>query len=98
MPSDADGSFSLGLSTTVLPAAIASGKNHIGTMAGKLNGEMIADRTERLADRVDVDAGRRVLGEAALEQLRDAAGELDHLLAAGHLAERVGVHLAVLGR
>jgi hypothetical protein len=25
----------------VLPAAIAMGKNHIGTMAGKLNGEMI---------------------------------------------------------
>ena len=36
----ADGSFSLGLRTTVLPAAIAIGKNHIGTMAGKLNGEM----------------------------------------------------------
>ncbi len=36
-----DGSFSLGLSTTVLPAAIAIGKNHIGTMAGKLNGEMM---------------------------------------------------------
>ena len=39
--SDADGSFSEGLSTTVLPAAMAIGKNHIGTMAGKLNGEMI---------------------------------------------------------
>ena len=38
---DALGSFSLGLSTTVLPAAIAMGKNHIGTIAGKLNGEMI---------------------------------------------------------
>src|ERR1700676_3558853 len=38
--SDADGSFSLGLSTTVLPAAIAIGKNHIGTIAGKLNGEI----------------------------------------------------------
>ena len=38
---DADGSFSDGLSTTVLPAAIAIGKNHIGTMAGKLNGEMM---------------------------------------------------------
>ena len=37
----ADGSFSLGLSTTVLPAAIAIGKNHIGTIAGKLNGLMI---------------------------------------------------------
>ncbi len=32
------GSFSLGFSTTALPAAIAMGKNHIGTMAGKLKG------------------------------------------------------------
>jgi hypothetical protein len=37
----AEGSFSLGLSTTVLPAAIAIGKNHIGTIAGKLNGLMM---------------------------------------------------------
>lgn len=36
------GSFSDGLSTTVLPAAMAMGKNHIGTMAGKLKGEMMA--------------------------------------------------------
>src|SRR6185437_708602 len=39
--SDADGSFSLGLSTTALPAAIATGKNHMGTIAGKLNGLMM---------------------------------------------------------
>src|SRR4051812_34756651 len=39
---DADGSFSEGLSTTVLPHAIALGTNHSGTMAGKLNGEMTA--------------------------------------------------------
>ncbi len=37
-----DGSFSLGLIITAFPAAIAIGKNHIGTMAGKLKGEMIA--------------------------------------------------------
>nr|WP_254801958.1 hypothetical protein [Kitasatospora sp. SUK 42] len=55
------------------------------------------DRAERLADRVDVDAGGRLLGEAALEQLRDAAGVLDDLQAAGDLAQRVRVHLAVLG-
>src|SRR3954453_1370608 len=36
----ADGSFSLGLRITVLPHAMAIGTNHIGTMAGKLNGEM----------------------------------------------------------
>ena len=35
------GSFSLGFSTTVLPAAMAMGKNHIGTIAGKLKGLMI---------------------------------------------------------
>ena len=35
------GTFSDGLSTTVFPAAMATGKNHIGTIAGKLNGLMI---------------------------------------------------------
>ena len=36
-----EGTFSLGFSTTVLPAAMASGKNHIGTIAGKLNGQIM---------------------------------------------------------
>src|SRR5919206_2013264 len=40
--SAAEGSCSLGLRMTVLPVAIAMGKNHIGTIAGKLNGLMIA--------------------------------------------------------
>ncbi len=40
--SDADGSFSDGLSTNALPHAMASGNIHIGTMAGKLNGVMPA--------------------------------------------------------
>src|SRR6476620_7391036 len=35
---DADGSFSLGLSTNVLPHASAVENIHIGTIAGKLNG------------------------------------------------------------
>ena len=38
---EADGSFSDGFMTTVFPAAMAIGKNHIGTMTGKLNGLMI---------------------------------------------------------
>ena len=38
--SAAEGSFSLGFSTTAFPAAIAIGANHRGTMTGKLNGEM----------------------------------------------------------
>src|SRR5919204_6809811 len=39
---DADGSFSDGLSTNVLPQAIAGAHIHIGTIAGKLNGVMPA--------------------------------------------------------
>jgi hypothetical protein len=39
---DADGSFSDGLSTNVLPQAMAMGNIHIGTMAGKLKGVMPA--------------------------------------------------------
>ena len=40
--SDADGSFSDGFSTNVLPQAMALANIHIGTMAGKLNGVMPA--------------------------------------------------------
>ena len=36
--SDADGSFSDGLSTNVLPHASAGAHIHMGTIAGKLNG------------------------------------------------------------
>ena len=52
---------------------------------------------ERLAQLVHVDARRRLLGVRALQQVRDAARELDVLEATSHLAERVGQHLAVLG-
>ena len=38
MKFDADGSRSLGLSTNVLPQAMATGYIHIGTITGKLNG------------------------------------------------------------
>ena len=54
------------------------------------------DHPEGLADRVDVDLGRDALGEAALLQVRDAAGELHDLQAAADLAERISQHLAVL--
>ena len=63
----ADGSFSQGFSTTVLPVAIAIGKNHIGTIAGKLNGLMMPTTPSGCSQRVDVDAGRDVLGVLALE-------------------------------
>ena len=56
-----------------------------------------ADDAERLTHRVDVDAGRDVLGVGALRQVAEAARELDDLHAAGDLAVGVGEHLAVLG-
>ena len=82
----------------MLPQAMASGNIHIGTMAGKLNGVMPATTPTGCRMRVRVDAGGDVLREAALEQVRDAAGELDDLQAAGDLARGVGGHLAVLLR
>ncbi len=42
MKSEADGSFSDGFRTNVLPHAIAGAHIHIGTIAGKLNGVMPA--------------------------------------------------------
>jgi hypothetical protein len=51
-----------------------------------------------LADRVDVDAGRGLLREAAFEQRGDAADVLNDLETALHLALRVGEDLAVLLR
>jgi hypothetical protein len=52
---------------------------------------------QRLAQRPVVDAGAHLVGEVALEQLRNAAGELDDVDAAADFALRVGEHLAVLG-
>ncbi len=56
------------------------------------------DHAERLAQRVDVDAGARALGVLTLEQVRDADGELDDLDAALDVALGVGDGLAVFER
>ena len=45
-----------------------------------------------------VDVGADVLGHLALQEVWDADRELDDLETAGHLAERVVMGLAVLGR
>ena len=81
----------------VLPQAMATGYIHMGTITGKLNGVMPGHHAQRLADRGGVDPVGDVLGELALEQVGDAAGELDHLDAPGHLPPGVLQHLAVLG-
>ena len=87
---DADGSFSDGLSTNVFPHASAGAHIHIGHHRREVERRDAGDDAERLADRVDVDPGRGLLGEAALEQRRDPAAVLDHLEPARDLAERVG--------
>ena len=69
-----------------------------GHHRGEVERRDSGDDAERLPDRVDVDPGRDLLGHVALEEVRDPAGELDHLEPARDLAHRVGEHLAVLGR
>ena len=66
--------------------------------AGEVEWRDAGDHAERLAQRVAVDVGADVLGDLALQQVRDADGELDDLEAAGDLAQGVVVGLAVLGR
>ena len=54
----------------VLPPPIANGRNHIGTIAGKLNGRDRRADADRLADRLAVDVGRDALEVAPLHRLR----------------------------
>ena len=56
------------------------------------------DHAQRLTDLEHVDAGGHLLGEAALQQVRDRRRVLDVLEPALHLAHRVREHLAVLRR
>jgi hypothetical protein len=75
---------------------MATGKNQHGTIAGKLADHR--DHAERLADGEHVDVRRHRVGELALQDLRDPARELDHLLAARDLTTSVAQDLAVLRR
>ena len=67
------GSFSEGLSTKVLPQAIATGNIHIGTMAGKLNGVMPAHtptgwRTDQLSTPVPTFSVNSLLSSCGIPQ------------------------------
>src|SRR5487761_122209 len=69
----ADGSFSLGLSTTALPQAIAMGANHSGTMTGKLNGVIRAHtptdwRIDVTSICVETDSENPPLSKAGIPQ------------------------------
>ena len=66
--------------------------------AGEVERRDAGDDAERLAQRVAVDVGADVLGDLALQQVRDADRELDDFEPARHLAEGVVMGLAVLGR
>ena len=94
---DADGSFSDGFSTNVLPQASAGAHIHMGTIAGKLNGVIPATTPSGCRIEYTSTPVEACSEKLALEQLGDAAAVLDHLEPARHLAQRVGEHLAVLG-
>ena len=68
--SDADGSFSLGFSTNVLPHAIARRQHPQRHHRREVERRDAGDDAERLADRVHVDAGGGLLAEPALQQVR----------------------------
>jgi hypothetical protein len=76
--------------------ADGSRKHPAGHHAREVERRDARHHTERLAHRPVVDAARDLLREIALQQLRDAAGELEDLDAARHLTLRVREHLAVL--
>jgi hypothetical protein len=86
-----------GLQHEGVAAGDATGNIQHGTITGKVERRDAGHHAQRLAHGPVVDAGRDLLGVVALEQLRNAAGELDDVDAARDLALRVGEHLAVLG-
>ena len=88
MQSRRDGSRSLGLSTKVLPQRDGDRVHPHRHHGREVERRDAGAHAERLAEGEDVDAGGDLVGVVALEQLRDAAGELDHLEAALHLAAR----------
>ena len=96
MKIDGDGSRSLGFRTNALPHAIATGIHPHRHHHREVERRDAGDDAERLAHRPVVDPGRDLVGVVALEQLRDAARELDDVDAARDLALRVAEDLAVL--
>ncbi len=65
---------------------------------GEIERRDAGDDAERLAHRIEVDAGAGAIGVFALHQMRNAEREFDHLDAALDVALGVGDRLAVLAR
>ena len=84
--------------TTVLPQAIAYGRNQNGIIPGKLNGAMIAHTPSGWRIIISSMPGGDVFGVVALNEDRRAARDLDVLDRAPHLAARLRERLAALHR
>ena len=76
-----------------LPQAIAGANFHIGIIAGKVERRDAGNHAKRLAQRIHVDPRPGAVGELALQQMRNAAGELAHLDAALDVAVASGTVL-----
>ncbi len=81
-----------------LPQAIAGASFHKRDHRGKVERRDAGDDAERLAHRIEVDAGAGAVGIFALHQMRHAEREFDHFDAALNVALGVGDRLAVLAR
>ena len=81
-----------------LPQAIAGANFHKRDHRRKVERRDAGDDAERLAHRIEVDAGPGAVGVLAFHQMRDAEREFDHFDAALDVALGVGDRLAVLAR
>ena len=88
--------FLRGLEDEGIPAGDRVGEHPHGNHRREVERRDTGDDAERLTDGIHVDPGRRLLRELALEQLGDAACELDILDAARDLSCRIRYHLPVL--
>jgi hypothetical protein len=95
---EADGTFSDGFSTNVLPHASATGEHPQRYHYRKIERRDAGAYAERLAHRMAVDAGADFLAVFTLDEMRYAHRELDDFDAALHRAGGIGERLAVFCR
>ena len=86
-----------GFQHEAVAAGDRDGKHPHRHHAGEIERRDAGDHAERRVLAPAVDAAADIHRMLALEQMRDAAGELHHFHAAGQLAARIRQHLAVLG-